>query len=105
MVEVLRRRPAVLARPGVTCEDGTPRQRRPGAERDLHEVAQAHDARRLELQVLGAEDHPVGGDDLGLLLEDEHDGTARAHDGERRVRGVEDQRATHGDSECSGARA
>ena len=40
------------------------------------------------MEMLGSEDHAVGDDDLGLLLQDEHDGAARGHDreGQHRTR-------------------
>ena len=43
---------------------------------------------------------PVGHDDLGLLLQDEHDRAARGHDREGRIGHVEDEGASHA-AECS----
>ncbi len=98
MIQVLRGGATVLARMPVPGEDRPARQRSSRAEGDLDVVAEAHDGRRLQGDALRPEDRPVLRDDLGLLLEDEHDRPLRCDHREGLVRGVENERSSHGRS-------
>ncbi len=95
VIQVLRRRGAVLARPFVTGED------RPTGERSVRTVGHANvaaepdDGRRLHRDRRRAEHHAVRDDDLGLLLQDQHHGSARGNHREGRIGRVEHQGATH----------
>ncbi len=95
VIEVLRRRTAVLTTPIVASEDGSPRQRRRGSIRHADEVAQPQDRRSVHLDPLGAEPLTVRDDDLGLLLQHEDDRPPRRDDCERLVRRVEHQSSSH----------
>ena len=65
-----------------------------------HVPAEPNDRRRLQHEALGMEHHPVRHDDLGLVLEDEHDRPPGGHHRQRRVGSVQDERTSHA-PECS----
>ena len=100
--------PAVLAAVPVAREHGPPRERRRRAERHPHEVHEPDHRRDRDAAALGAELGAVAVDDLGLLLEHEHDRAPGRHDAERLEAGVEQERSGHGGptsraAECTGA--
>ena len=63
-----------------------------------HEVAKANNRGRVDVESLAAEDRTVGGHDVGLLLEHEHDGPPRREHRERNLGGVQHERPTHDES-------
>jgi len=95
VVQVLGRRTAVLARPRVSGEDGTPGEGGLGPVRDPDEVPQPEHRWGFDLVALGAEDHPVGDDDLRLVLQDEHHRPPGSHHCQRLVGRVEYERSSH----------
>ena len=95
VVQVLRRRGAVLTRPFVTGED------RPTGEWSVRTVGHANvpaepdHGGRLHRDRRRSEHHAVRDDDLGLLLQDQHHGSARGNHREGRIGRVEHEGATH----------
>ena len=89
MIEVLGRGAAVLAPMAVAGEHGPARKRRGRPERHPHEVHQADDGRDRDVPALGVELGAVAVDDLGLLLQHQHDRAPRRDDAERLEAGVE----------------
>jgi hypothetical protein len=76
VVEVLGSPPAVLAPVAVPSEDAPARQRNTRAKRHTHEVHEPDHRRHRDGCAFGAEFSAVSLDDLGLLLEHEHDRSA-----------------------------
>ena len=56
---------------------------------------------KFTFQPLGPEHHPVGGQDLGLLLEDEHHRPPRRDHCEWLIGGIEDECSGHGPTAAS----
>ncbi len=98
MVKVLGGPAAVLTAPPVTGEHRPARERSMRTIRHANVPAEPDDRRCFHDDPLGVEDHSVGKDDFGLLLEDQHDGPARGNHRQWRVRRVEDERTSHGPS-------
>ena len=94
VVDVLGRPVAVLAAVAVAGEHGPARQRDAVAVRHPHEVNEADHRRHRDVGALGAELGAVARDDLGLLLQHEHDRPAHRHDAQRLEAGVEQQRSS-----------
>ena len=73
----------------VAGEHRPTRKRRRRPERHPHEVHEADDGRDRDDAALGAELGTVAVDDLGLLLQHQHDRASRRDDAERLEAGVE----------------
>ena len=67
-----------------------------GAERHPHEVHEPDHRRDRDGAALGTELGAVAVDDLGLVLEHEHDRAAGRHDTQRFEAGVQQERPSHG---------
>lgn len=85
VIQVLRRRATVLARPVITREHGSTSERRLSAIGNANEPAKTEHRGRVHRDVLRAEDLTVGSKDFGLLLQDEHHGAPRSDHRERLV--------------------
>jgi hypothetical protein len=98
VIQVLGGGGAILTTPAIATEHRSTCQRgmRPIWHTDV--PSEPNDRRRLHDDPLGVEDHAVGKDDLGLLLEHQDHRPARRNDRQGRVRRVEDERTSHGTS-------
>ena len=77
---------------------------RPAPERHLHEVAQPDHRRHREREVLGVQRLAGVVEDVGLVAEHEHGGSAAGHHAQRLVGGVEHEGPRHRRNVTGGAR-
>ena len=95
VIQVLRRRGAVLTRPFVTGEDRSTGEWSVRTVGHANVPAEPDHGGRLHRDRRRSEHHAVRDDDLGLLLQDQHHGSARGNHREGRIGRVEHEGATH----------
>ncbi len=95
VVDVFRRRPAVLTAVVVAGEDGPAVEGGPGPVWHLHEMGQADHRGGGHHRALGVQRTVAGVEDLGLLLQDQYHRPPHRDDTQGLVRRVEDERLRH----------